>query len=330
MPHLDDRRLNVDDEDDDDADDDDAEDDDKDDDDAEDEDARFSDLRGSDDDDASVSPPPPPLLPFDTWECSAGTVMELTQPASAGDDVVYVNCYIDGLQVGDFIALNGATYEVVALAVPSGRRRLFEGFPITVRPGLTGAASSGNLVKVVRPPSPPSPPPPSASPSPPPPSASPSPPPPSASPSPPPPSASPTSPPPLLPPPCFEYIGGYDGICTHASGDAWSLMASSADKKPPEGNQIINDAGHALWQAWCDSQPNCLGYGMHYRIDRSYWFDGIHTALTCPNYASNSCGQGEVVNGCMVKFRCGATVTCTCSILVLCVTSSLSPIKLRV
>ena len=54
MPHLDDRRLNVDDKDDDDADDDDAEDDDaedddKDDDDAEDDDARFSDLRGSDD-----------------------------------------------------------------------------------------------------------------------------------------------------------------------------------------------------------------------------------------------------------------------------------------
>ena len=84
--------------------------------------------------------------------------MELTQPASAGDDVVYVNCYVDGLLVGDFITLNGATYEVVALAVPSGRRRLFQGFPITVRPGLTSAASSGDLVKVVRPPSPPSPP----------------------------------------------------------------------------------------------------------------------------------------------------------------------------
>jgi len=68
MPHLDDRRLNVEDKDDDDAgdddaEDDDAEDDDKDDDDAEDDDARFSDLRGSDDDDASVSPPSPPPSP---------------------------------------------------------------------------------------------------------------------------------------------------------------------------------------------------------------------------------------------------------------------------
>ena len=59
MPHLDDRRLN---DKDDDAEDD-AEDDDAEDDDAEDDDAKFTDLRGSDDDDASVSPLPPPLTP---------------------------------------------------------------------------------------------------------------------------------------------------------------------------------------------------------------------------------------------------------------------------
>ena len=91
--------------------------------------------------------------------------MSLTQDASTGDTVIVVSCYVEGLKVGDFIALNGANYEVVGLAVPSGRRRLTAALPITLATALTGAVSSGDLVQAVRsaspPPPPPSPPPPS-------------------------------------------------------------------------------------------------------------------------------------------------------------------------
>jgi len=38
--------------------------------------------------------------------------MSLTQDASTGDTVIVVSCYVEGLKVGDFIALNGANYEV--------------------------------------------------------------------------------------------------------------------------------------------------------------------------------------------------------------------------
>ena len=86
--------------------------------------------------------------------------MELTQSASAGDTVIVVNCYVVGLQVGSIISLNEATYEVAALAVPSGRRRLAAKLPITLEPPLTGDVPSGASVKVVYPPSSPPPAPP--------------------------------------------------------------------------------------------------------------------------------------------------------------------------
>jgi len=85
--------------------------------------------------------------------------MSLTQDASTGDTVIVVSCYVEGLKVGDFIALNGAEYEVVGLAVPSSRRSLTAALPITLETGLTGAVSSGDLVQAVRSPSPPPPPP---------------------------------------------------------------------------------------------------------------------------------------------------------------------------
>ena len=75
--------------------------------------------------------------------------MSLTQDASTGDTVIVVSCYVEGLQVGSLITLNGVIYEVAAIAVPSGRRRLAAALPITLATGLTGAASSGDSVQVV-------------------------------------------------------------------------------------------------------------------------------------------------------------------------------------
>ena len=75
--------------------------------------------------------------------------MSLTQDASTGDTDIFVSCYVEGLQKGSLITLNGQAYEVAAIAVPSGRRRLAAALPITLATGLTGAASSGDLVQVV-------------------------------------------------------------------------------------------------------------------------------------------------------------------------------------
>ncbi|EOD29192.1 hypothetical protein EMIHUDRAFT_203726 [Emiliania huxleyi CCMP1516] len=73
--------------------------------------------------------------------------MTLMQSASTGDTVIVVNCYVDSLHVGSIITLNGVTYEVVALAVPSDRRRLAGGLPITLATALTDDVSSGDSVK---------------------------------------------------------------------------------------------------------------------------------------------------------------------------------------
>ena len=53
--------------------------------------------------------------------CCAGL---RTQGGSTGDTVIFVSCYVEGLQVGSILLLNEDTYEVAAIAVPSGRRRL--------------------------------------------------------------------------------------------------------------------------------------------------------------------------------------------------------------
>ena len=55
--------------------------------------------------------------------------MTLTQDASIGDTVIFVNCYVDGLQEGSIININGATYKVAARATPPGRR--------VIRPGMS-------------------------------------------------------------------------------------------------------------------------------------------------------------------------------------------------
>lgn len=46
----------------------------------------------------------------------------LTQAASTGDTVIFVSCYVEGLQVGSILLLNEDTYEVAAIAVrpPAG------------------------------------------------------------------------------------------------------------------------------------------------------------------------------------------------------------------
>ena len=79
--------------------------------------------------------------------------MTLTQDASIGDTVIFVNCYVDGLQEGSTITLDGANYEVVALAEPSGRRRLANVdldqqalLPVTLATALTSDVSSGVIV----------------------------------------------------------------------------------------------------------------------------------------------------------------------------------------
>jgi hypothetical protein len=84
------------------------------------------------------------------------------------------------------------------------------------------------------------------------------------------------------------------------------LMSSGAAYKPPQGSQTNNAAGHAIWQAWCSSQPECLGYGVHYSIDRSYWASSTYNALICNDPSNNNCGQGEATNGCYVRFTCDA------------------------
>jgi len=96
----------------------------------------------------SVSPPPPPLPPSETWECLPETGMTLTQDASIGDTVIFVNCYVDGLQEGSTITLDGSNYEVVALAEPSGRRRLAAKLPITLDTPLTSDVFSGESVNL--------------------------------------------------------------------------------------------------------------------------------------------------------------------------------------
>ena len=101
---------------------------------------------------------------------------------------------------------------------------------------------------------------------------------------------------------CYEYKGGYNGACHSDDGNPEAKFTSVLGIE----NQPNNADGYKVAEAYCNSQANCIGYGIHYSIDR-YFFAGDEVkSLKCDNAAENKCGNGAATNGCRVKFSCGS------------------------
>ena len=102
---------------------------------------------------------------------------------------------------------------------------------------------------------------------------------------------------------CWKYVGGYNGYCESPDGtnlmDKWK-MASQLGQQ----NHARNEAGRNAAKEYCNSRPDCLGFGTHYSVDRYYIVSDTVKSLKCHNVAGNNCGTGTPTNGCYVKFRC--------------------------
>ena len=102
---------------------------------------------------------------------------------------------------------------------------------------------------------------------------------------------------------CWKYVGGYNGYCESPDGtnlmDKWKMAPQLGQQ-----NHARNEAGRNAAKEYCNSRPDCLGFGTHYSVDRYYIVSDTVKSLKCHNVAGNNCGTGTPTSGCYVKFRC--------------------------
>lgn len=94
------------------------------------------------------------------------------------------------------------------------------------------------------------------------------------------------------------YYGSYDGVC---SGSNFEIRSAESF-----GLENADSSDYDYAESFCSHHEECLGYGIHYQIDRYYWATDETSTLECSDPANNNCGDGTPTNGCRVKMSCPA------------------------